>query len=42
MKKTYAGQVKNQGSQTVEAPLGSKGSKGKGTVKTGTDLRSGK
>lgn len=40
--KTYAGQIKNQGSQVVEAPLGCKGSKGKGSVKTGTDLRSGK
>ena len=40
--KTYAGSIKNQGSQVVEAPLSSKGSKGKGVVKTGTDLRGGK
>ena len=40
--KTYAGSIKNQGSQVVEAPLSVAGSKGKGTVKTGGDLRGGK
>lgn len=37
----YAGKIKNTGSQKVEAPFASK-TKAKGTVKKGTDLRTGK
>ena len=40
--KTYAGSIKNQGSQVVEAPFATKGNKGKGIFKTGGDLRTGK
>lgn len=39
---TYAGSIKNCGAQKVNAPLPTDSKKGKGTVKTGTDLRSGK
>ena len=38
----YEGKIKNTGVQIVKAPITGNGSKGKGTVKTGTDLRSGK
>lgn len=41
MKNGYAGKIKNTGSQKVEAPFASK-TKAKGTVKKGTDLRTGK
>ena len=38
----YAGSIKNTGAQVVKAPFGGDSQKGKSTVKTGTDLRSGK
>lgn len=41
-KSGYIGRIKNGGTQTVKAPNQVKGSSGKSTVKTGTDLRSGK
>lgn len=41
-KKGYAGEIKNTGVQKVKAPLGGGNTKGKGTVKKGTDLRTGK
>lgn len=41
MKSGYAGKIKNGGSQVVKAPNQTTDAK-KGTVKTGTDLRSGK
>lgn len=37
----YAGQIKNTGSQHVKAPFPT-GKKSTGTVKKGSDLRSGK
>ena len=40
--KGYAGKIKNTGAQKVKAPAQDAGKKGKGTVKTGNDLRSGK
>ena len=53
MDKTYAGKIANTGAQKVNAPFSQnvkkgkapaqvKATKGKATVKTGTDLRSGK
>lgn len=39
MKKSYAGNIKNKGSQKVEAIFKTEGSK-KPTVKSGGDLRS--
>jgi len=41
MKNGYAGKIKNSGTQVVKAPMQTSDAK-KGTVKTGTDLRSGK
>ena len=41
-KKTYAGSIKNVGSQVVKAPLATDAKKGNGNVKKGEDLRSGK
>lgn len=41
-KKGYAGRIQNSGSQKVQAPLAGNGKKGNGTVKTGSDLRTGK
>ncbi len=38
----YAGKIKNTGTQIVEAVYKAEKSGGKSTVKTGTDLRSGK
>ena len=38
MNSGYIGKIKNSGTQTVQV----KGGSGKSTVKTGTDLRSGK
>ena len=40
-KSAYIGRIKNQGSQTVQAPHQSSPQK-KGNVKTGADLRTGK
>lgn len=40
-KPTYAGSIKNQGSQVVNAPLAADGKKGNTVVKTGNDLRNG-
>lgn len=40
-KPTYAGSIKNQGSQVVEAPFSTGEKKGKTVVKTGNDLRNG-
>lgn len=39
-KKGYAGRIQNSGAQKVEAPFGD-AKKGKASVKTGEDLRSG-
>lgn len=39
--KAYTGKIRNTGSQVVKAPSQSTDGK-KGTVKTGSDLRSGK
>lgn len=39
-KKGYAGSVKNSGVQVVKAPFSDRGKGGKGSVKTGGDLRS--
>ena len=39
--KGYEGKISNSGAQSVKAPFSST-KKGKGTVKTGTDLRTGK
>jgi hypothetical protein len=39
---TYAGTIKNQGTQTVKAPFGDNASKAKPVVHKGKDLRSGK
>lgn len=41
-KKGYAGSIGNSGAQKVKAPMPADGKKGKSTVKTGNDLRSGK
>lgn len=41
-KPTYAGAIKNQGTQTVKAPFGDNSSKAKPVVHKGKDLRSGK
>ena len=41
-KPTYAGSVKNQGSQIVKAPLADNTKGGKTTLKKGNDLRTGK
>lgn len=38
----YAGNIKNTGSQVVEAPFKQSSNKGGGSVKKGRDLRSGK
>lgn len=40
-KPTYAGSIKNQGSQIVNSIFPNNGKKGKSTVKTGNDLRTG-
>ena len=42
MAEGYIGKIKNSGVQVVKAPHPGNGKKGKSTVKTGTDLRSGK
>lgn len=39
---TYAGSIKNQGSQIVKAPFGDTSKKGNTVVHKGKDLRSGK
>ena len=41
-KNGYAGKIANTGTQVVKAPLSANTKKGKGTVKTGSDLRNGK
>ena len=41
-KTTYAGNITSAGAQKVKAPLSTTANKGKGPVKTGTDLRTGK
>lgn len=41
-KSGYAGKIKNTGTQVVEAVFKTDKKGGKSTVKTGTDLRSGK
>lgn len=38
----YIGKIKNSGTQMVKAPNQVKPGTGKSTIKTGTDLRSGK
>jgi len=38
----YAGKIQNAGAQKVKAPFANSGKKGKSTVKTGSDLRTGK
>ena len=40
-KNGYAGKISNAGAQVVKAPLNASAKKGKGTVKTGSDLRGG-
>lgn len=42
MKKGYEGKIANTGSQAVKAPGQIAPKKGKGTVKTGGDLRTGR
>lgn len=42
MKKGYAGKIANTGSQVVKAPGQIAPKKGKGTVQTGGDLRTGR
>jgi len=42
MEKAYVGKIKQGGVQTVKAPNAQAANKGKATVKTGTDLRTGK
>lgn len=42
MKKGYEGKIANTGSQVVKAPGQIAPKKGKGTVKTGNDLRTGR
>lgn len=41
-KNPYAGKIKNTGGQVVKGPYADGGKKGKSTVKTGEDLRTGK
>ena len=41
-KPTYAGRIGNSGVQVVKAPFPANGPKGKTTIRTGDDLRSGK
>lgn len=41
-KSGYVGKIANAGTQMVKAPELIKGKKGKGNVKKGTDLRTGK
>lgn len=38
----YTGRIQNSGAQKVQAPVTPGGKKGTSTVKTGTDLRTGK
>ena len=40
--KGYAGKIRNTGTQVVKGPYAGGQKKGKSTVKTGKDLRSGK
>lgn len=40
--KGYEGTIANSGAQVVKAPAAKQAPKGKGVVKTGTDLRTGK
>lgn len=40
--KGYAGRIQNTGAQVVKAPFNGNPKKGKATVKTGEDLRTGK
>jgi len=40
--KGYEGTITNAGAQKVKAPQAKQAPKGKGVVKTGTDLRGGK
>ena len=40
--KGYAGKIKNSGTQVVKGPYSGGQKKGKSTVKTGDDLRTGK
>ena len=40
--KGYAGSIQHSGGQVVKAPCSGESKKGKGTVKKGEDLRSGK
>ncbi len=42
MKKGYQGKIANTGSQVVKAPGQIAPKKGKGTVRTGDDLRTGR
>ena len=42
MKKGYQGKIANTGSQVVKAPGQIAPKKGKGTVRTGDDLRAGR
>lgn len=42
MKEDYAGRISSSGAQVVKAPMPPQTTKGKGTVKTGSDLRGGK
>lgn len=42
MKKGYEGKISHAGTQVVKAPLAGETKKGKATVKTGSDLRTGK
>lgn len=41
-KSGYAGKVQHTGAQKVSAPYSSSGKKGKSTIKTGNDLRTGR
>jgi len=41
-KSGYAGKIQNTGAQKVKAPFANSGKKGKSTVKTGSDLRTGR
>lgn len=38
----YAGRIQNAGAQKVKAPFSTNGKEGKTTVKSGSDLRTGK
>ena len=38
----YIGKIKNSGAQVVKAPVNPGGKKGNGSVKKGSDLRTGK